>query len=283
MGANAVTTVPVYTAGEVLTAADLNITNSGIPVFADSTARDAAFGGTGEKTLAEGQFAFLEDSNSTQFYDGSVWSAVAGGKVAQVVSVDKLDTFTTSTSSYVDVTGWAATITPTAATSKVLVFYTATTSGNQDYWAGFQIVRDSTAVGNGTATGSATAANKVTREGGGNGGITVTGMYLDSPATTSATTYKMQIDRNAGSVLVGASYFGQNNIDNFSYFNEHYFDGDPRMTDYALVLTVNYPGAQWAINANDYDSLQWFDSTPKPTQGNNTPHTIRSPIRRPIL
>jgi hypothetical protein len=34
MGANAVTTVPVYTAGEVLTAADLNITNSGIPVFA---------------------------------------------------------------------------------------------------------------------------------------------------------------------------------------------------------------------------------------------------------
>jgi hypothetical protein len=38
------------------------------------------------------------------------------------------------------------------------------------------------------------------------------------------------------------------------------------MTDYALVLTVNYPGAQWAINANDYDSLQWFDSTPKPTQ-----------------
>ena len=76
MGANAVTTVPVYTAGEVLTAADLNITNSGIPVFADSTARDAAFGGTGEKTLAEGQFAYLEDTNTTQYYDGSTWVAV---------------------------------------------------------------------------------------------------------------------------------------------------------------------------------------------------------------
>ena len=76
MGANAVTTVPVYVAGEVLTAADLNITNSGIPVFASTVERDAAFGGTGEKTLAEGQFAFLEDSNSTQFYDGSVWQAV---------------------------------------------------------------------------------------------------------------------------------------------------------------------------------------------------------------
>jgi hypothetical protein len=216
MGANAVTTVPVYVAGEVLTAADLNITNSGIPVFATTTTRDAAFGGTGEKVLAEGQYAYIEASNSTQFYDGSSWQAVAGGKVAQVVSVDKLDTFTTSTSSYVDVTGWAATITPTAASSKVLVFYTATTSGNQDYWAGFQILRGATAIGNGTATGSATAANKVTREGGGNGGITVTGMYLDSPNTTSATTYQMQIDRNAGSVLVGASYFGQNNADNFS-------------------------------------------------------------------
>ena len=76
MGANAVTTVPVYTAGEVLTAADLNITNSGIPVFADSTARTAAFGGTGEKVLAEGQYAYLESDNSTSVYDGSNWVSV---------------------------------------------------------------------------------------------------------------------------------------------------------------------------------------------------------------
>ena len=38
------------------------------------------------------------------------------------------------------------------------------------------------------------------------------------------------------------------------------------MINYALVLTANYPGAQWTINANDYDTLQWFDSAPKPTQ-----------------
>jgi len=76
MGANAVTTVPVYTAGEVLTAADLNITNSGIPVFASTVERDAAFGGTGEKTLAEGQFAYLETGNVTQYYDGAAWQAV---------------------------------------------------------------------------------------------------------------------------------------------------------------------------------------------------------------
>jgi hypothetical protein len=76
MGANAVTTVPVYVAGEVLTASDLNITNSGIPVFAGTTERDAAFGGTGEKTLAEGQYAYLESTNATQVYDGSDWVSV---------------------------------------------------------------------------------------------------------------------------------------------------------------------------------------------------------------
>jgi hypothetical protein len=76
MGANAVTTVPVYTAGEVLTAADLNITNSGIPVFATTVTRDAAFGGAGEKTLAEGQFAYIEATNTTQYYDGAAWQSV---------------------------------------------------------------------------------------------------------------------------------------------------------------------------------------------------------------
>ena len=76
MGANAVTTVPVYTAGEVLTADDMNITNSGIPVFATTVTRDAAFGGAGEKTLAEGQFAYIEATNATQYYDGAAWVAV---------------------------------------------------------------------------------------------------------------------------------------------------------------------------------------------------------------
>ena len=74
MGANAQTAVPTFTAGEVLTAANMNISaRTGVPVFADSTARDAAFGGTGEKTLAEGQFAYLENSNLLQVYNGSVW------------------------------------------------------------------------------------------------------------------------------------------------------------------------------------------------------------------
>jgi hypothetical protein len=84
MGANATTTVPVYVAAEVLTAADLNITNSGIPVFATTVTRDAAFGGAGEKTLAEGQFAYIEATDTTQYYDGAAWQSVGAAQtVAQ--------------------------------------------------------------------------------------------------------------------------------------------------------------------------------------------------------
>ena len=38
------------------------------------------------------------------------------------------------------------------------------------------------------------------------------------------------------------------------------------MTDYAAVLTTNYPGAQWSITGNDYATLKWYDDTPKPSQ-----------------
>jgi len=38
------------------------------------------------------------------------------------------------------------------------------------------------------------------------------------------------------------------------------------MIDYPLILVTNYSGKQWSINANDYSSLDWKDSSPKPTQ-----------------
>jgi hypothetical protein len=88
MGLNATTFVPAYTSGEVLTAADLTVTNSGVPVFADTTARDAGFGGTGEKVLAEGQLCYLESTNKVQYYDGSAW--------ANLGSMTQVDAFTAS-------------------------------------------------------------------------------------------------------------------------------------------------------------------------------------------
>jgi hypothetical protein len=92
MGANAVTTVPVYVAAEVLTAADLNITNSGVPVFATTVTRDAAFGGAGEKTLAQGQFCYLESTGKLQVYTGSEWLNV--GTTTNVTAFTAGGTFT---------------------------------------------------------------------------------------------------------------------------------------------------------------------------------------------
>lgn len=79
MGANAQTVVPAFTAGQVLTAAQVTNINTGIPVFATTVTRDAAFGGTGEKVLAEGQYAYIEATNALQFYDGSAWTTFGGG------------------------------------------------------------------------------------------------------------------------------------------------------------------------------------------------------------
>ena len=38
------------------------------------------------------------------------------------------------------------------------------------------------------------------------------------------------------------------------------------MTDYIAVLLAKYPSAQWTLSGNDYDTLVWFDDTPKPSQ-----------------
>ena len=76
MGINAQTSVPKFTAGDTLTAANTNLLANGIPVFSGTATRDAAFGGSDEKVLAEGQFAYLEDTNSVQYYDSAAWQAV---------------------------------------------------------------------------------------------------------------------------------------------------------------------------------------------------------------
>lgn len=126
MGANAQTSVPAFTSGQVLTAAQVTQINTGIPVFASSTERDAAFGGTGEKTLAEGQMAYLEDTNATQYYDGSGWVAVGASGLVYVTGASFTaqstvslpnDTFTATYDNYriiMDVTDISATQTISA-------------------------------------------------------------------------------------------------------------------------------------------------------------------------
>ena len=88
MGANAQTTVPTFTAGQVLTADQQNQSaRTGVPVFADTTARDAAFGGTGEKTLAEGQLCYVENLTGVaqlQYYDGAAWVSLASPALVRI-------------------------------------------------------------------------------------------------------------------------------------------------------------------------------------------------------
>lgn len=122
MGVNQQTSVPAFTNGQVLTAQQQTQINTGVPVFADSTARDAAFGGAGEKVLAEGQLAYLENSNIVQYFDGSVW--VKFGPNLGGLSFISKTSFTTATSISLP----NNTFTTTFANYRITIFLTALTA-----------------------------------------------------------------------------------------------------------------------------------------------------------
>lgn len=73
----------LFASGDVLTAAQVNtfLMDQTIMKFASTTARDAAFGGAGEPTLAEGMFAYTTDTNTLWLYDGSNWVNVLGSDI----------------------------------------------------------------------------------------------------------------------------------------------------------------------------------------------------------
>jgi hypothetical protein len=101
---NEQTTVPLFVSGEVLTAADMNLSaGTGVPVFTNTTTRDAGFGGAGEKVLAEGQLCYLSSTNVVQYYDGAAWATV-GPAAAGALTLISATTIGTTVSS-VTVTG----------------------------------------------------------------------------------------------------------------------------------------------------------------------------------
>jgi len=97
MGANAQTSVPLFVANTVLTAAQQNISAAtGIPVFATTVTRDAAFGGS-NKVLAEGQLCYLESTDVVQYYTGSAWATVGPASGAlTLISTTSLASSSTS-------------------------------------------------------------------------------------------------------------------------------------------------------------------------------------------
>ena len=130
-----------------------------------------------------------------------VWAAPAGGgKVLQVVEGSTSTQTSSSSTSFSD-SGLTATITPTSATSKVLVIVnqsgTGKTNGNVDSNLQIQLLRGATVLGTHYVIGY-TGTSLVNFVGSANL------MKLDSPATTSATTYKTQIknEQSAAEVSV---------------------------------------------------------------------------------
>ena len=129
--------------------------------------------------------------------DGMV--AGAAGGIIQLVSATKTDPFNTTSTSYTDVTGLSATINIQSASSKVFVLITAcgNTNGSKGYG---QIVRGSTPIAIGDADGSKVRATFDMNNGGsGNRGQSYVGQILDSPGTTNAVTYKLQVRHENGS------------------------------------------------------------------------------------
>jgi len=127
-------------------------------------------------------------------------------RVLQVVSTLKSDTFSTTSTSFVDVTGLSVTITPSATASKVLVLVQVNSGMSGDITNYLQLVRDSTAIDIGAASGGSPLASISTAMFGGTWQslLTTPGVltFLDSPATTSATTYKIQQKVNTGTGYV---------------------------------------------------------------------------------
>ena len=127
---------------------------------------------------------------------GGLPAGASGGGILQVVSVVKTNRFTTASGTPVDITGYSATITPSSATSKILVISSFhISSGEVGARPRTQLLRNSTVLGLGDASGSATriTAGANIDNSADNDVLNVSYTYLDSPNTTSSTTYKWQM------------------------------------------------------------------------------------------
>ena len=122
---------------------------------------------------------------------------VASGGVLQVKQTTKTDTFSTTSNSATDVTGLSVSITPISATNKILFCYDLSVGGGNGSdvnHGSILIVRDSTIIHRGDARGS----NRIRGTSIVNNAIAgqmlgFSASILDSPNTTSAVTYKIQV------------------------------------------------------------------------------------------
>ena len=197
--------VGIESVGNIITPADNSVTTA--KLADDSVTLAKMAGGTDGNLItydASGDPAHVATGSATHVLTSNgagaapTFQAVAaGGKILQVLQAAKTDTQTTTTAGFVDVTGLSIAITPSAATSKILVLANVCTVGTVGAAASFTlIVRDSTEIAIGDAAGSRlrVSANGYAPDAGDNRHHST--VWLDSPSTTSATTYKVQFTAN---------------------------------------------------------------------------------------
>jgi hypothetical protein len=164
-----------------------------------------AVAGTTTLTLPTGSANILTDTSSLSAanltgalpaLDGSALTNLSGvGKVLQVLSAIKTDTqLFSSSSTFSDISGLSLSITPSSTSSKILVFW-AVAAGNGSDGSHFytRLLRGATSLAAGAAASNRTGAAGLVINTGHPGQVLMnSSSYLDSPNTTSATTYKLQ-------------------------------------------------------------------------------------------
>ena len=121
-----------------------------------------------------------------------------GGKIAQIVSTNKTDTFSAgiATEAFSSiVTGLTVDITPSASSSKILVFVNMVTSADGEHGMRFQLFRDTTQIDLGAAASSRARLSKgpIQHSGGASYMAMMSTNFLDSPSSTSELTYGVKI------------------------------------------------------------------------------------------
>jgi len=204
-------TVTTLTGTQTLTNKTLTSPILTTPTISTIDAKGDLLAGTADNTIGrlavgtDGQILTADSTTAT----GLKWAAAAagGGKVLQVVNVLKNDTFSTTSTSFTDITGLSATITPTSATSTILVMVTVSGTGTDVSLAGgtgYVILRGSTQIAVNTSLPQDYTGQLSIRSLGPSTAVTLNHAtnFVDSPATTSATTYKIQGKAAAGTLYI---------------------------------------------------------------------------------
>jgi len=115
------------------------------------------------------------------------------GSTLQVVQATKTDTQVISSETKTDITGMSVTITPSSSSSKILLFISVAynTAGNANHGYVF-LLRNGTEIFKGDASSGRVNSTLAISAAIGQSTDTGVAIYLDSPATTSAVTYKLQ-------------------------------------------------------------------------------------------